>query len=483
MDEVSQASISPAAAPQSSDNLLEDSGPAFSFSAGSGETASNSFISSKGGGHKEKDVGEGENAVNEERQSRDRRPSAASQGAQLVPFLASPTSNPGYNETDMLLSKWNESPFLSSHHGYEADGEGQEDAVEKFSSFGSPWHIDITKVEIGEMVASGSFGMVYKGLYKDEKVAVKMLMIPESASMKESQKLKTRFRQKIDVWYTLDHPNIVQFIGAHINPPKWIIMSEFLHGGSLRAYLVRQQQRKLPENIIQAMALDIARGMEYLHQNNVMHRDLKSANLLLDESGRVKVADFGLARFDSEDAVNLTAETGTIRWMAPEVICHMPYNRKVDVYSFGIVLWELCTSKLPFEGMSFVQLAHAVASDNYRPPISEVSSSAFTKLITRCWDRDPSKRPDFKEIVQYLETGYSGTLDPKLKSSSFTKSSKSTRKNADDKYSHATKSMHGGRVVRRTMNTGPASVANNDDELTDEEEWRNLSRHCSCTIV
>ncbi|KAL3697333.1 hypothetical protein R1sor_011409 [Riccia sorocarpa] len=482
MDDVLRASVSPAT-PPGVDSFLENSGSSSSFSAGRAQSDPNEFGSLKIGGDKEKGTSEEQVPLSEVvvQSSRDRRPSAEFQSAKLVPLLASPTSSSGRNGTDLLLANWNESPFLSAHQGNDAEGQGQDDEVEKYLSFGSPWHIDINKVEVGGMVASGSFGTVYKGLYKDVKVAVKMLMIPESLSMKESQKLKSRFRKKISVWYTLDHPNIVKFVGAYINPPRWIIISEFLQGGCLRAYLY--QQKKLPEKIIQTMALDIARGMEYLHQNNVMHRDLKSANLLLDESGRVKVADFGLARFDSHEAGNLTAETGTIRWMAPEVICHKPYNRKVDVYSFGIVLWELCTSKLPFEGMSFVQLAHAVSSDNHRPPISEVTSASFAKLIARCWDKDPSRRPEFREIVQYLETGYVSSLDPISKSKYFLTSSRSTKKKDDDKYGRPTNSMHGGRVVRRAMNAGPASVIDNNDEITDEEEWRNVTRECACRIM
>jgi serine/threonine protein kinase len=99
--------------------------------------------------------------------------------------------------------------------------------------------------------------------------------------------------------------------------------------------------------------------MSYLHQNNIIHRDLKAANLLMDENEVVKVADFGVARVKAQTGV-MTAETGTYRWMAPEVIEHKPYDHKADVFSYGIVLWELLTGKLPYEYMTPLQAAVGV---------------------------------------------------------------------------------------------------------------------------
>ncbi|GJR95282.1 serine/threonine-protein kinase STY46-like protein isoform X2 [Tanacetum coccineum] len=142
--------------------------------------------------------------------------------------------------------------------------------------------------------------------------------------------------------------------------------------------------------------------MNYLHQNNIIHRDLKAANLLMDENDVVKVADFGVARVKAQTGV-MTAETGTYRWMAPEVIEHKPYDLKVDVFSFGIVLWELLTGKLPYEYLTPVQAAIGVVQKGLRPTIPKNTQPKLAELLGRCWHKDPSLRPDFTEIIDILK--------------------------------------------------------------------------------
>lgn len=152
----------------------------------------------------------------------------------------------------------------------------------------------------------------------------------------------------------------MQFIAACKKPPVFCIITEYLAGGSLGKFLHHQQPNILPLKLVLKLALDIARGMKYLHSQGILHRDLKSENLLLGEDMCVKVADFGISCLESQCG-SAKGFTGTYRWMAPEMIKEKHHTKKVDVYSFGIVLWELLTGKTPFDNMTPEQAAYAVS--------------------------------------------------------------------------------------------------------------------------
>ena len=139
--------------------------------------------------------------------------------------------------------------------------------------------------------------------------------------------------------------------------------------------------------------------MAYLHSRNIIHRDLKPSNILLTRNNRAKIADFGMSvtNFGQE----LTAETGTYRWMAPEVIRHESYSSNADVYSFGIVLWQLITREIPFDTLSPVQTAYAVA-EGERPIIPSSTPEPLRRIICACWDEDSQRRPSFTYISMAL---------------------------------------------------------------------------------
>ncbi|XP_065043815.1 serine/threonine-protein kinase STY46-like isoform X7 [Musa acuminata AAA Group] len=258
------------------------------------------------------------------------------------------------------------------------------------------WEINFQLLKFGNKVASGSYGDLYRGTYCSQDVAIKVLK-PERVNVDMQQE----FAQEVFIMRKVRHKNVVQFIGACTKPPSLCIVTEFMSGGSVYDFLHKQKGVfKLPALL--RVAIDVSKGMNYLHQNNIIHRDLKAANLLMDENEVVKVADFGVARVKAESGV-MTAETGTYRWMAPEVIEHKPYDHKADVFSFGIVMWELLTAKLPYEYLTPLQAAVGVVQKGLRPTLPKNTHPKLDELLHKCWQLDPAARPDFSEILEILQ--------------------------------------------------------------------------------
>ncbi|XP_073037296.1 serine/threonine-protein kinase STY46-like [Primulina eburnea] len=258
------------------------------------------------------------------------------------------------------------------------------------------WEIDPQFLKFESKVASGSYGDLYKGSYCSQEVAIKILK-----TERLNAELQKEFAQEVYIMRKVRHKNVVQFIGACTKPPNLCIVTEFMSGGSVYDYLHKQRGTfKLPSLL--KVAIDVSKGMNYLHQNNIIHRDLKAANLLMDENEVVKVADFGVARVKAETGV-MTAETGTYRWMAPEVIEHKPYDHKADVFSFGVVLWELLTGKLPYEYLTPLQAAVGVVQKGLRPTIPKQTNPKLAELLEGCWQQDPTLRPDFSVVTEILQ--------------------------------------------------------------------------------
>ncbi|XP_019072203.1 serine/threonine-protein kinase STY17 isoform X4 [Vitis vinifera] len=268
------------------------------------------------------------------------------------------------------------------------------------------WEIDATLLKFENKIASGSYGDLYKGTFCSQDVAIKVLKTQHL-----NEDMWREFSQEVYIMRKVRHKNIVQFIGACTRPPSLCIVTEFMFGGSVYDFLHKQKGSfKLPSLL--KVAIDVSKGMNYLHQNDIIHRDLKAANILMDENKVVKVADFGVARVQAQSGV-MTAETGTYRWMAPEVIEHKPYDHKADVFSFGIVLWELLTGKLPYEHLTPLQAAVGVVQKGLRPTIPSHTYPSLVKLIKRCWHQEPSLRPEFTEIMEILQQIASKVVEKK----------------------------------------------------------------------
>ncbi|KAL5202348.1 hypothetical protein ABZP36_013300 [Zizania latifolia] len=283
------------------------------------------------------------------------------------------------------------------------------------------WEIDPTKLVIRGVIARGTFGTVHRGVYDGHDVAVKLLDWGEDGHRTEQEigALRAAFSQEVSVWHKLDHPNVTKFIGAimgardlniqtengHLGMPSNIccVVVEYLPGGALKTFLIKNRRKKLAFKVVVQISLDLARGLSYLHSKKIVHRDVKTENMLLDKTRTMKIADFGVARLEASNPSDMTGETGTLGYMAPEVLNGSPYNRKCDVYSFGICLWEIYCCDMPYPDLSFSEVTSAVVRQNLRPEIPRCCPSSLANVMKRCWDANPDKRPEMVEVVSMLE--------------------------------------------------------------------------------
>ncbi|CAN1810681.1 Serine/threonine/tyrosine-protein kinase HT1 [Linum perenne] len=246
----------------------------------------------------------------------------------------------------------------------------------------------MSKLFIGLRFAHGAHSRLYHGLYNDQPVAVKIIREPdddENGAL--GVRLKNQFDREVSLLTRLSHPNVIkvnkllQFVAACKKTPVYCVITEYLSEGSLRGYLHKLDHKSLAMEKLIGFALDIARGMEYIHSRGVIHRDLKPENILIDEDSHLKIADFGIACEDAYCDL-LADDPGTYRWMAPEMIKKKSYSRKVDVYGFGLMLWEMVTGTIPYEEMNPIQAAFAVV--NKVKPFF-LSSPCLIRFI--CWIR------------------------------------------------------------------------------------------------
>ncbi|CAL5350797.1 unnamed protein product [Camellia sinensis] len=262
--------------------------------------------------------------------------------------------------------------------------------------FDIPWSELILKERIG----AGSFGTVYRADWHGSDVAVKILMDQDS----HPERLK-EFLREVSIMKRMRHPNIVLFMCAVTQPPNLSIVTEYLSRGSLYRLLHNPGAREsLDERRRLSMAYDVAKGMNYLHNCNppIVHRDLKSPNLLVDRKYTVKVCDFGLSRLKANTFLSSKSAAGTPEWMAPEVLRDEPSNEKSDVYSFGVILWELMTLQQPWSNLNASQVVAAVGFKGNRLEIPRDINPLIASIIKACWANEPWKRPSFASIMESI---------------------------------------------------------------------------------
>ncbi|XP_026209297.1 mitogen-activated protein kinase kinase kinase 11 [Anabas testudineus] len=265
--------------------------------------------------------------------------------------------------------------------------------------------VDFRELSLEEVIGVGGFGKVYRGTWKGRLVAVKAArQDPDEDISVTAQNV----RQEARLFAMLTHPNIIALKGVCLQEPNLCLIMEYASGGPLSRALAG---RRIPPHVLVNWAVQIAKGMLYLHSEAivpVIHRDLKSNNILLAqpienecmEGLTLKITDFGLAREWHKTTKMSTA--GTYAWMAPEVIKSSTFSKGSDVWSYGVLLWELLTGEAPYRGIDGLAVAYGVAVNKLTLPIPSTCPEPFAKLMAECWDQDPHRRPNFSSILAQL---------------------------------------------------------------------------------
>ncbi|CAM8886812.1 unnamed protein product [Rhodiola kirilowii] len=264
---------------------------------------------------------------------------------------------------------------------------------------GAEWEIQWKDLQIGDRIGIGSYGEVFHADLNGTEVAVKRFLDQDLTG-----DALVQFRCEVEIMLRLRHPNVVLFMGAVTRPPNLSILTEYLPRGSLYR-LLHNPNHHIDERRRIRMALDVAKGLNYLHTSHptIVHRDLKSPNLLVDKNWVVKVCDFGLSRLKHQTFLSSKSTAGTPEWMAPEVLKNEPSNEKSDVFSYGVILWELLTLRGPWSELNAMQVVGAVGFQNRRLDIPADADPTISQLISDCWQTEQQLRPCFAEIMQRLK--------------------------------------------------------------------------------
>ncbi len=287
--------------------------------------------------------------------------------------------------------------------------------------------VDPTDFAKQEKIGKGSFGVVHKGEWANITVAIK-----ELRAGKMPDRILSKFKNEAFIMAQCRHPNIVQLYGICLEQPYVMIM-EFLVNGSLFHYL--HGDKKLEWSQKYKIATDVAVGLEFLHKNNIIHRDIKSSNVLLSQELNAKISDYGLAKTktysDNTTTVSFKNNVGTTLWKAPELlkrggVC----SNASDVYSYGMLLWEIASHTIPFADAPSIDVACIWIKEGQKEAIPEDCPTSFAEIINICWHELPEVRPKINEVLQRLinliqkikEEGLPG-VDEKYKTKSAEQSS------------------------------------------------------------
>ncbi|XP_077501450.1 mitogen-activated protein kinase kinase kinase 13-like isoform X1 [Amblyomma americanum] len=251
---------------------------------------------------------------------------------------------------------------------------------------GDSWEIPFEAISQLQFVGSGAQGAVFVGQLRDETVAVKKVTSLAETDIRHLRKL--------------NHPNIVAFKGVCTQEPCFCIVMEYCPYGQL--YDALKNGRIIPPATVVEWSKHIASGMNYLHSRNIIHRDLKSPNILISYNDVLKISDFGTSRQWCERSTKMSF-AGTVAWMAPEVIRNEPCSEKVDIWSYGVVMWELLNCETPYKDVDSNAIIWGVGNNSLHLPVPATCPDGFRLLMRQCWSPKPRNRPSFRHILMHLD--------------------------------------------------------------------------------
>ncbi|EEC09615.1 tyrosine protein kinase, putative, partial [Ixodes scapularis] len=263
--------------------------------------------------------------------------------------------------------------------------------------FRERWELNNDDVELVEKIGRGNFGDVYRAVLHPQRTEVAV----KTCRVNLPDEHKKKFLQEGRILKQYDHPNIVKFIGICVQKQPIMIVMELVPGGSLLAFLRNQGPKLNPKELLN-MCIDTAAGMAYLESKNCIHRDLAARNCLVGRNNTVKISDFGMSREEEEYIVSDGMKQIPIKWTAPEALNFGKYTSVCDVWSYGILAWEIFSlGASPYCGMSNSR-ARELIDTGYRLPSPEHTPGPVYELMLRCWEYNPDKRPSFYDIHHTL---------------------------------------------------------------------------------
>lgn len=281
------------------------------------------------------------------------------------------------------------------------DGDEPDDILQSFLA-GDSW--DDTMWTKGALIGQGSFGSVYLALHAvtGELLAVKQVETPSPGSSPHDPKKKNMIdalKREIGLLRTIQHPNIVQYLGCSSSADCLNIFLEYVPGGSVQSML--SSYGALREPLIRNFVRQIVTGLAYLHGQNIVHRDIKGANILVDNRGCIKISDFGISK-KMESAAhsrNRPSLQGSVFWMAPEVVKQTKYTRKSDIWSLGCLVVEMMTGNHPYPDCSQLQAIFKIGGGKVTPTIPEHASDEARRFLDSTFLFDDNLRPDANELL------------------------------------------------------------------------------------